>query len=74
MDLASRVLTKFKAASDGPVSDDRINAAIRTIEEDLKNIKHHLAKSPVVRPKDDIIRLFISIRSAADTMSRRLGK
>jgi len=73
MNLNACVVTHFKEASD-LVSDDRINTTLESIESDLKNIRHHLAKSPVVRPKDDIVRLFVSIRSAADSMSRRLGK
>jgi len=73
MNLNACVVTHFKEASD-LVSDDRINTTLESIESDLKNIWHHLAKSPVVRPKDDIVRLFVSIRSAADSMSRRLGK
>lgn len=62
---------QFKTAR---ASDDKIKRALTSIEQNIKDIRHHLTKAEDNRPHDDVGVLFNEIRSVAASLARQMDK
>lgn len=57
----------------GAPTDDRIEGALKSIEKNMKDIRHHMSKPAAIRPTKDIAALFTEITGIAKSMARRAG-
>lgn len=54
--------------------DARVEESLQSIEQDIKNIRHHLTKQGPKRPLEDMGTLFQDISSISMTMYRRIDR
>jgi len=54
--------------------DARVEESLQSIEQDIKNIRHHLHKPGPKRPLEDMGTLFQDISSISMTMYRRIDR